>query len=995
MGKVIRKLAESAVPAKTIFDKRVVVECCETFHLHWRNLRLELTHETWTDFLATMLEADRVWREGGAPASHTHFELARTLIDTDQVLNGTSAGAELCENLYKIAPPPFGLHAEFYDDDEFVHFHYRDLRVEMSVEDFLAFSKVMADARDRLLVDRARTLARLFAVLDEANVIWSVARNWENLPDKVAVGPHSDLDLLVHPAHLELVEELWGAMPTNPRTNPAQRRVPVVAPDGTESFILVDLRSPGDGYYPDAFTHRALATRVRHDKGFWTLAPREHLLALAYHVVHHKGLLTGDYLVKLLELARETGTPLSLDGTEFGQLARLLETEGVPFAQPDDAGVLGPMPFLHRASTVLSSRFLIAAEGMPFLSRVYDVERDGVHVIVKQTTGDLAAREAAVLRRLDGPHFPRALDESRTGPYSTCTIEAIEGRRLDADAWKAIADSDVRRFVEGCLDALCDLRQAGVAHRDIRAANVIVRDGRPVLIDFGWAVHEDLQFPPAVEAALAPVLGGDGRPPDGSYCDVHAMGVMLQPLSELVPALEPLVGAMTAPAERRVTDPARLAELIPTATEISAGAAQSILCLADELLADPELLHAAAPLLDVPGKTLAIYAPDADAGGIAGLESAVEAAGLADAKLELVVLAVARDVETERTLAGRVDALLTRRAAPAPFDRLRRIDPSGDGRPRFELAVCAIARNEGRYLPEWIEFHKLVGVEHFYVYDNLSDDDTEAVLAPYVAAGVVTVVPWPLERQGQCPAYMHCVSTFGADARWIAFIDCDEFLYAPAEGDLKDVLREFEPYGGVHVNSVSYGTSGRESRPDGLVIESYLYRASHDSSPPLAAGLRAPDRDPADPASYYPMNARVKSIVQPTRVLESRSPHYWIYREGWHAVTENHVPHDASITGDVSVTKLRLNHYWTKSVEECKAKFERGRADTPKGTEGRSWPGDFDLRNAHLNDELDVEILAHLPALRRALALPEPRPIEVLRAECEQLWAVATERQAA
>ena len=34
------------------------------------------------------------------------------------------------------------------------------------------------------------------------------------------------------------------------------------------------------------------------------------------------------------------------------------------------------------------------------------------------------------------------------------------------------------------------------------------------------------------------------------------------------------------------------------------------------------------------------------------------------------------------------------------------------------LAICAIYRDEAPYLREWIEFHRLVGVEHFFLYDN-------------------------------------------------------------------------------------------------------------------------------------------------------------------------------------------------------------------------------------------------------------------------------------
>jgi hypothetical protein len=47
-----------------------------------------------------------------------------------------------------------------------------------------------------------------------------------------------------------------------------------------------------------------------------------------------------------------------------------------------------------------------------------------------------------------------------------------------------------------------------------------------------------------------------------------------------------------------------------------------------------------------------------------------------------------------------------------------------------KLAVCAIAKNEGAYFKEWLEYHRLVGVEKFYIYDNESDDDTKEVLAP-------------------------------------------------------------------------------------------------------------------------------------------------------------------------------------------------------------------------------------------------------------------------
>ena len=46
----------------------------------------------------------------------------------------------------------------------------------------------------------------------------------------------------------------------------------------------------------------------------------------------------------------------------------------------------------------------------------------------------------------------------------------------------------------------------------------------------------------------------------------------------------------------------------------------------------------------------------------------------------------------------------------------------------FYLTISAIMKNEGPYLKEWLEFHHMVGVEHFFLYDNNSDDKTREIL---------------------------------------------------------------------------------------------------------------------------------------------------------------------------------------------------------------------------------------------------------------------------
>src|SRR5690242_10611520 len=98
---------------------------------------------------------------------------------------------------------------------------------------------------------------------------------------------------------------------------------------------------------------------------------------------------------------------------------------------------------------------------------------------------------------------------------------------------------------------------------------------------------------------------------------------------------------------------------------------------------------------------------------------------------------------------------------------------------QFYLAACAIFfyGNEAPHLREWIEFHRLVGVERFLLYDNGGTDEHLEMLAPYLEDEIVVIHDWPSRQSPQQPAYDDCLARHGPESRWIAFIDVDEFLF--------------------------------------------------------------------------------------------------------------------------------------------------------------------------------------------------------------------------
>src|SRR5205823_5139263 len=105
---------------------------------------------------------------------------------------------------------------------------------------------------------------------------------------------------------------------------------------------------------------------------------------------------------------------------------------------------------------------------------------------------------------------------------------------------------------------------------------------------------------------------------------------------------------------------------------------------------------------------------------------------------------------------------------------------SGDrDRESVYLSVCTIYRNAASDLAEWLEFHRLMGIQRFYLYDNLSTDHHREVLEPYLEEGLVVLQDWPVFPAPQQPAYEHCLREQREESRWIAFFDIDEFLFSP------------------------------------------------------------------------------------------------------------------------------------------------------------------------------------------------------------------------
>ena len=228
----------------------------------------------------------------------------------------------------------------------------------------------------------------------------------------------------------------------------------------------------------------------------------------------------------------------------------------------------------------------------------------------------------------------------------------------------------------------------------------------------------------------------------------------------------------------------------------------------------------------------------------------------------------------------------------------------------YVLSITAIVKNEADYILEWLEYHRMVGITHFYIYDNDSTDHLYEKLKGYIDRRIVTYIRWTGEAQ-QLRAYNDALNNYKYDTKYMAFIDIDEFLVPILDKNLPDIVdeifNEIDYVGGIGVNWRVYGSSFHDTKMPGLIIENYKYRSEDFER----AGA----------------NFHIKTICDPRRMSRMVNPHYGKYLEGFYCTSENGSIIFGPFFYDGMCRKLRINHYVIKSKEEYIKRQLKGKAD--------------------------------------------------------------------
>lgn len=227
------------------------------------------------------------------------------------------------------------------------------------------------------------------------------------------------------------------------------------------------------------------------------------------------------------------------------------------------------------------------------------------------------------------------------------------------------------------------------------------------------------------------------------------------------------------------------------------------------------------------------------------------------------------------------------------------------------LCACTMVFNVAKYIREWVIYHSHLGVEHFFLYDNNSEDNLEETVEELLSENYkVSRHPWPWTKT-QESGFSHCALMAKDKCQWMMFTDVDEFVFYPSwlkqlkananigyplkntasKAALRQLVIKLSKPGAAMTGQISFtcrnfGPSGLHEHPQRGVTQGYTCREKK---------LK-----------------RYKSIL----LLEAASPsllnviHRFQLKKGYRTVY-------------VKAQRAVINHYKYQAWSEFKAKFRR------------------------------------------------------------------------
>lgn len=115
---------------------------------------------------------------------------------------------------------------------------------------------------------------------------------------------------------------------------------------------------------------------------------------------------------------------------------------------------------------------------------------------------------------------------------------------------------------------------------------------------------------------------------------------------------------------------------------------------------------------------------------------------------------------------------------------------------RDEIIVSLIVKDEDKYIRQFIDYYKTIGVTRFIIYDNSTSGTLSTLLQSYIHEGTVLLIEWNYPynlprsgNSGQITHENHSIYAF-QNSKYIGFFDVDEYVNMRSHNTIDDMLND-------------------------------------------------------------------------------------------------------------------------------------------------------------------------------------------------------------
>lgn len=230
----------------------------------------------------------------------------------------------------------------------------------------------------------------------------------------------------------------------------------------------------------------------------------------------------------------------------------------------------------------------------------------------------------------------------------------------------------------------------------------------------------------------------------------------------------------------------------------------------------------------------------------------------------------------------------------------------------MRVVICAMAKNEHKYINEWVEHYVNLGIDTIYLYDN--DDEDKPLIKDYINPKYLDKVVIKNIRGQKREKLQHDIYTgfyikYGATFDWCLFCDIDEFLFGINNFHSWLMQDRFRHSKQIRIKWKLFGDDDLIERDmSKKVVDTFHNEVKHTLNRNLV------DKGNLENQGKMIVRGGLSNVV-------IRSPHFASFK-----TRDNVIPSvlpsgkitfsKVVIDGDYSKEKVYLHHYMTKSLSE-------------------------------------------------------------------------------